>query len=231
MVSTALGGAFALRLRDRLPLLMGFAAGVVIGLVCFDLLPEIISQIGSSRFDPRAVMAAMACGFFLFHVLEKLIIIHHHDECQHHGPNHPHIGVMSALTLSCHSFMDGVGIGFGFQVNWKIGLAVSLAVAAHDFVDGMNTVILMLRNRNTVRQALPYLALDAVAPVLGLACTFFFRPPAFGVVLYLGFFAGFLLYIGASHILPEAHSEESSVQVVGLTLLGALFAFGVSFLV
>ena len=37
----------------------------------------------------------------------------------------------------------------------------------------------------------------------------------------LGFFAGFLLYIGASDILPEAHSKYSSWKTVLLTVLGA----------
>jgi zinc transporter ZupT len=41
----------------------------------------------------------------------------------------------------------------------------------------------------------------------------------------LGFFAGFLLYIGASDILPEAHSKNSSSKLIGLTILGALLVF------
>ncbi len=47
-------------------------------------------------------------------------------------------------------------------------------------------------------------------------------------MLYLGFFAGFLLYIGASDILPEAHSENRSAitgALIGLTCLGAAFIF------
>lgn len=227
-VSTTAGGLFALRLRDRMELLMGFAAGVVIGVVSFDLLPEIISQIGGAGVRPRAVMAAMALGFFLFHVLEKSILIHHHEECLRHRHKHPRVGILSALALTGHSFMDGIGIGFAFQVSWKVGLIVGLAVVTHDFVDGMNTVILMLGNRNSARQAAPYLALDALAPILGLAASFLFKPSAHAVVLYLGFFAGFLLYIGASHILPEAHREESTVGTLAVTLLGASLALGFS---
>lgn len=234
LISTGSGGLLALRLRGRLPLLMGFAAGMVVGVVCFELLPEIISQIASQGHNPRAVMGALAAGFLVFHVLEKLIIIHHHDQCEHQEQwdhKHPQIGVLSASALIGHSFMDGIGIGLGFQVNWKIGLAVGLAVTAHDFVDGMNTVILMIGNRNTTRQTLPYLALDALAPAAGLACTFLFTPSPAAMVLYLGFFAGFLLYMGASHILPEAHSEKSSIAVIALTLCGALCAFAVSALI
>ena len=46
--------------------------------------------------------------------------------------------------------------------------------------------------------------------------------------MYLGFFAGFLLYIGASDLLPEAHSKHSSIKVIALTLLGVIFIFVVT---
>jgi ZIP family zinc transporter len=56
----------------------------------------------------------------------------------------------------------------------------------------------------------------------------FIQVPPSGLILYLGFFAGFLLYIGASDILPEAHSQNRSsitLSLIGLTCLGALFIF------
>lgn len=43
--------------------------------------------------------------------------------------------------------------------------------------------------------------------------------------MYLGVFAGFILYIGASDILPEAHSKESSYRMVALTAAGTAFAY------
>jgi zinc transporter ZupT len=49
-----------------------------------------------------------------------------------------------------------------------------------------------------------------------------------GLTLYLAFFAGFLLYIGASEILPEAHSKHSSYTTIGLTILGVAFMFFVT---
>lgn len=227
-LSTTAGGLLALRLRARLPLLMGFSAGVVIGVVCFDLLPEIMAQTAEGGFEARAVTGALAGGFLLFHVLEKLIVIHHHDDCEHHDHKHPSVGVLSALALSGHSFLDGVGIGLGFQASWQVGVIIGLAVLAHNFVDGMNTVILMTVNRNTPRRALLYLALDALAPALGLLAARFLSPSPFQLTLYLAFLAGFLLYMGASHILPEAHSEKSSVSVIALTLAGAASALVIS---
>jgi ZIP family zinc transporter len=84
---------------------------------------------------------------------------------------------------------------------------------------------MMLINNNRTRNAVFFLIADAVAPVLGAASTLLFTVSDSLLVLYLGFFAGFLLYIGASEILPEAHSKHSSYKTIGYTMLGAVFIF------
>lgn len=204
---------------------MGFTAGVLIGVVSFDIFPEIINLIKDSNFNPIGAMIALVVGFMLFHIVEKLIVIHHAHEEDYADHKHPHVGVLSALALTGHSFMDGVGIGLGFQVSPSVGLIVAIAVIAHDFTDGMNTVILMLTNKNTEKKAKMFLLFDALAPVIGVASTLFFHLPESFLVLYLGFFAGFLLYIGASDILPEAHRNQSSWKIIGLTIAGTVFIF------
>jgi len=207
---------------------MAFTAGVILGVVSFDIFPEIIEQIKINNFSSTEVMLALVFGFLLFHILEKVILIHHAHESDYGEHKHPHVGIISALALIGHSLMDGVGIGLGFQVNATIGLSVAIAVISHDFTDGMNTVTLMLNHKNSPKKAKIFLLLDSAAPVLGAASTLLFRVSPRFLVLYLGFFAGFLLYIGASDILPEAHSKQSSFKLIGLTVLGVIFIFVVT---
>ncbi len=223
--STYFGGLFAVKFRDKLHSIMGFAAGVLLGVVSFDIFPEIISQVGDHHYNPVEPMIALVIGFLLFHIIEKSILLHHERETEYAEHTHPHVGVASALALAGHSFMDGVGIGLGFQVNAAVGLLVAIAVISHDFTDGMNTVTLMLTHKNSTTKSKLFLLVDAVTPILGAASTLLFRVPNHFLVLYLGFFAGFLLYIGASDILPEAHSKHSSFKLIGLTLLGVALVF------
>jgi zinc transporter ZupT len=223
--STLLGGLFALRHRDRLHLILGFTAGVLVGLVAFDLLPEIFSRVTELGTSSAGPMLALVIGFLAFHIAEKLALIHHEQEESYAAHKHPQVGVLSALALSGHSFLDGVGIGLGFKVSASVGVIVAIAVIAHDFSDGLNTVTLMLLNHNTSRRALALLLVDAVAPVLGALSTLLFTIPDSALPLYLGFFAGFLLYIGASEILPEAHSQKSTLATIAFTVLGTAFAF------
>ena len=115
--STTLGGLFALRYRDHLNLIMGFTAGVLVGLVAFDLLPEIFSTSDAIHLDNVFPMLTLISGFLMFHIVEKAILIHQSHESDYAVHQHPLVGVFSALALSGHSFLDGVGIGLGFKVS------------------------------------------------------------------------------------------------------------------
>ena len=223
--STFFGGLFAVRFKNKLHLIMGLTAGVLLGVVAFDIFPEIISQVNQRGFRPIEPMIALVVGFLLFHILEKTIVIHHAQEGSYAQHHHPQVGILSALALTGHSFMDGIGIGLGFQVSSSVGLLVSLAVIAHDFTDGMNTITLMLSHHNTEQKSRRFLLFDAAAPILGALSTLLFTVSSHFLIWYLGFFAGFLLYIGISDILPEAHSERSSFRLIGLTVLGTAIIF------
>jgi len=224
-VSTFIGGLLAIKLKNKLPAIMAFTAGVLLAVFSFDILPEIIEQVKIYDFNTLGVTVALVVGFLLFHILEKTILIHHTHEKDYADHKHPHVGVLSAIALIGHSFMDGLGIGLGFQINAATGLLVALAVISHDFTDGMNTVTLMLNHRNSDRKSKIFLLVDALAPTLGALSTLFFSVSPHFLVLYLGFFGGFLLYNGATDILTQQHSRARSFQLIGLTVLGTAFIF------
>jgi ZIP family zinc transporter len=229
VLSTALGGFVALRARDRLLLVLGFAAGVMLGLVAFDLLPELFELSDDTVGGVPAVMVAFAIGFLLLHFVERSVAMHgaHEGEYETHHHHDPTVGLASAGALAVHSFLDGVGIGLAFQVDETVGVAVAIAVIAHDFADGLNTVTVMRTHGNDQRRTLTMLAIDAVAPVLGAVSTLFFSVSDSVLALYLGAFAGFLLYLATADILPEAHARHPS----RLTLLSTLGGVGVMWLV
>lgn len=224
-IATTLGGFFAIKFKSKMHYIMAFASGVLLGIVAFDIFPEIIEQVQTYNFNSIEIMTAMVFGFLLFHILEKSILIQHcHEEnCIAHKL--PQIGVASVLALASHSFMDGVSIGLGFQISSTVGVLIAIAVISHGFTDGMNTAALMLLNKNTAQKTKMFLILVAIMPTLGAFSTLFFTVSPYFLVLYLGFFAGFLLYIGASDILPEAHAKNSSYKLIGLTILGTLLIF------
>ena len=211
-IATLLGGLFALSLRGRLGLVLGFSAGAVIGVSFFDLLPESLSLSGP------AVLPVAAAGFFFYLLFDRLVA--HHDA--------PARGFLGAASLSTHSLLDGFGIGIAFQASHGAGLVVSAAVLAHDFADGLNTVNVVTKNGGARAQALRWLLVDALAPLVGAGLSLFFHLDANLLGLLLAGFAGFFLYIGAVDLLPESQRSAGRLWASCSTLLGALFLYGVA---
>jgi len=226
-VATFIGGQFALRFRDKLHLILGFSAGAVAGVALFDLLPEAI-DLGTASHSAETVALCIALGLFGYLILDRLILLHTHEEDEE--VNAPR-GFFGALTLSAHSFLDGVAIGVGFQAATAIGLVVTVAVLTHDFSDGINTVNLVLRNGGSWKTAFRWLLVDAAAPVLGAASTLLFRIPESTIGLVLAVFVGTFLYLSASDLIPESHHRHPRALTTVMTLLGALVLYTVVHLV
>ena len=220
--STLLGGLFALHMRDRLHLILGFSGGAVLGVVLFDLIPEAISLAGV-RFGVPATTAVVGAGFLAYMVLDRAIVMHGHQSPQ--TEQHPRRGVLGAGSLCVHSFLDGFSIGLAFKVSASVGAFVAAAVLVHDFSDGVNTVSLILKNRGGDRSAFRWLVVDAVAPIIGAASTMVFTLQEAMLGLGLAAMAGFFLYIGASDLLPESYHDHPTLWTTAMTILGALTMF------
>jgi ZIP family zinc transporter len=209
--STLFGGLLALRLRDKLHLILGFSAGAVIGVAFFDLLPEAI-VFGEKFHSPAVILSFTALGFLSYLVLDRIQLFH--GDAAPRGP-------FAAGVLCIHSLLDGVAIGIAFQTSHQVGIVVAIAVLTHDFSDGINTMSIMLKNQGRRSQALTWLIADALAPVLGIASTYFYTLPGDGFGTALALFAGFFLYIGASDLIPESYHAHPKFLTTLMTLAGA----------
>ncbi len=218
--STFLGGLFALRLKDRLHLVLGFSAGAIIAVAFFDLLPEAF-ELAGKILEPRALLTFTVFGFVAYMTLDRLILLnkhhHHNDGGSEQSVQRASIG---AGSLSFHSFLDGMGIGLAFQVSNTVGAIVAVAVLTHDFSDGINTVSMVLKNGGERKKALHWLLVDALAPVIGVLSTLFFTLSSEALGILLALFSGFFLYIGASDLIPESHHSHPTMWTTIMTVFG-----------
>jgi ZIP family zinc transporter len=220
MCSTLAGGYVAIKAQRRIHLLMGLGAGVLLGAVFFDLLPESLSVAREQGWNIRIILGIVVAGFLLFYVTERLLVLHAcpEDDCTNQA--HQHIGRLSAVGLIVHSTLDGAAIGAASLVSWQTGLLVAIAVIAHDSSDGLNTILLVTHGERARRIDILFLALDAVAPVVGGLLTLIVLPPAGALAVFLGFASGFFLYTATSDLLPEAHRRSPSIAVALATIVG-----------
>lgn len=219
--ATIIGGLFAFRFRDRLHLILGFSSGAVIAVAFFDLMPESLEL--ASAYEPSFVLSVMGLGFVTYLILDRLILLHGHDDDHAHGTR----GAFGALSLSFHSFLDGIGIGVAFQISSSLGFIVAVAVLAHKFSDGINTVGMIVRSAGSRARAFLWLCINAIAPAFGVAASFLFFIPEQTFGLLLALFSGFFFYIGASDLLPESHHNHPVIWTTVATLLGIASMYAV----
>ncbi len=221
VLATLAGGLLALRLSHSLSVALALSGGVVVAVAIFELLPEAMENLD----DPRAVGGLLGAGFLVFFLAERVLVLHHRDDPDQ-ARAHSRVGILGALGLSAHSFVDGLGIGLAFGVDEATGFLVFIAVITHDFADGLNLVNFVLSQSADRRQARRWLAIDAIAPLLGATLGTLLSVSAATLGGLLAVYAGFFIYMGATDLLPEAH-EHAAWNRVALTLAG----FGVIFLV
>jgi zinc transporter, ZIP family len=224
VISTMLGGLFALRLQGQIGTLIAASGGVVVGVALFDVLPEAFDNLGNAQH----VAWLVGVGFLVFFVAARALVLHHRDDDEHvHA--HARVGAMGAAALSVHSFLDGLGIGFAFHVSNATGFIVFLAVVSHDFADGLNTVSFVLRQSGDRRAALRWLAVDAITPLLGAIVGSSVSIGGHGLGVMLALYAGFFLSMGSTDLLPEAHAHPSWRRIA-LTVLGVAASGAIVFL-
>jgi len=224
--STLLGGIFATQRRKNIGLLGAFAAGILITTSLLDILPQTFTLAQSTDVLLEDVMAITVVGFLFLYIISRLIGGHAYNKNgEFVEVRHPLGGVFATSELSVHSFIDGMAIGFGLQVDIHVGIIIALAVICHDFTDGLSTVTLMLNSGNSLKNSLRMLLLDAIAPILGVVVTLFFQLPSYYLALILPFFAGGFLYLGASDLLPHAHEENPPALTVISCTAGFVLIF------
>ena len=217
--ATLAGGVLALRFSSRLLLVLGFTAGVVLGVALFDLVPEAL-ELAGSRWSPRAIAGWMVLGLGAYMLIDRAF-------GRMKRPAARWRAQLGPATLTLHSLFDGLGIGLAFQIDARAGWVVAIAVLTHDVADGVNTVSLCLAAQ-AEGAARRWLLLNGAAPLLGvlLGLTITVSPAMLAPLLAM--FAGVFLYIGACELLPRSHSLDPRPRTTLASLSGMALMFAVT---
>ncbi len=228
VLATLAGGLLALRTKKNIHLVLGLSAGLLLGLVAFDLLPEVFEITELEIGHVPAVMVAFLGGFLALHVLERSIGAHEpHGQAGSTDHSHKHNigGVIAASGMVVHIFLDGLAVALAFQIDNAFGWLVALAVMTHAFTDGLNTVAMLRGSGNWISRAKLLLGADALARISGATVGTLVTINNDLLGIYLAVFAGFLTYLATSHILPEAHSNKPAKSTFVSTFAGVLIMF------
>lgn len=217
--SDLLSGWLALRERaNRIQprYVIAFAAGVLLAVTFFDILPEA---------DLKSDAVFLTLGFVTFYVFEKVMMIHAcgETECETHR-----IGPIAVLGMALDNVVDGLGIAVGYRIDPLLGLAITLAVVFHEIPQGMTSALIMRDAHWSRPGTLLALGLAGLLYPVGALLAGFI--PAEFQQKMLAFIAGDFIYIGAGDLLPEAH-RRFNWKVILSVIVGMAFMLTLKLLV
>jgi zinc and cadmium transporter len=235
VASTLAGGLVALRLQRFRPLLVAAGAGLLLGAAFLDLLPESLTLGLASGLTASGVLGVTLLSFLLFTALD--LALEGGFERWRSSPAGTQASPLTAgrvggAMLIFHSFRDGMAIGAAFAASHAAGYAVALGIAAHDFGDGMNTVILTTRGGRAGKVDYLFLGMDAIAPLLGGLLTVWWFISSTHTVVLLAVAAGFFLQIATSEFLPQIRQKAETPQwvLLGVVASGAAIIYAANVL-
>lgn len=201
---------------------VAFSAGALIGGAFLHLLPEAIDISGDI-----GTFLLLIVGIVAFFVLERFLKWHHcHEEgCPNDKNTYTH---MSLIGDAFHNLIDGIVIASSFVISVELGIATTLAVAAHELPQELGDFGLLIHGGFSRNKALFWNFVSSLAAVIGavIGC---FMAQYFDNLAYflLPFTAGGFLYIAMSDLIPEIHKETKASKSI---LNFVLFTIGILFM-
>lgn len=207
--------------HGELKLLISASAGIILGVLFFDLLPEV------SQTTPHFYTAALT-GFVLLLVLEKFLFIHPHETEELAGRRS---GLAAYLGISFHSLLDGVALGSSTMLP-SLASPVAFAILAHKIPDTFSLSSILTYFGYSRRRTLVMLFFFSLLTPLGGMLSLWFlhgvRPETLG--LLVGLASGTFLFIATSDLLPHAHEHHEgrfrnlAAVLAGMLIIGLMHA-------
>lgn len=193
-------------------LLVGFSAGALMGDAFLHLIPEGMEDSG------ELFSIFILIGFCLFFILERVIHWHHCHEEGGHCETH-NFTYLSFLGDALHNFIDGLVIVASFSVDFKLGIATTVAVILHEIPQEIGDFSILVYGGFSKKKALIFNFLSALLAILGSVVGFFLIKNTENILTpLLAITAGGFVYIAASDLIPELH-KESKNKIVAASFL------------
>lgn len=237
---TALGGLLSVlgaalvarRLsQSQVPILISFAVGALLGAVFLEILPHALER----QVSVHALFATVLGGILFFFILEKFVLWRHYHESEwehehgaHPHPHHDHAQPRSALMITIgdtfHNFVDGVLVAASFMADTQVGIAVGLAIIAHEIPQELGDFLILLNAGMSRSKALLLNLASSAAMVIGGIAGYFALDAMQGAIgPLLGFVSASMLYVAVADLIPGLHRRfdlRATLQQIGLIGLG-----------
>lgn len=238
VAGTGLGGVIGALLQKEsnktVSLLLSFAGGIMLGVVCFDLIVEAVDT-GAGIL---VVIGAVALGVIIIYLLNYLIDRKTNPEVPHIDETHPKTaddlnelihsdhyavhqdrkdnkfalfvaGLVMASAIALHNVPEGMTIGASYASSGgamgSAAIVLAVLIGLHNIPEGMAVSVPLISGGMNRGKAVLITALSGIPTMVGALLGFWLGEiGALGLALSLGFASGAMLYVVFGEILPQA---------------------------
>ena len=227
MGGTGLGGLVGALFKSEsnrtVSLLLAFAGGIMLSIVCFDLLAESVEA--AALISEHAVLIVMAA------------VADHLAEHRRHRDSRSSLvvaGIVMACAIALHNVPEGMTIGASFVVSDNLflgaGMIMAVLIGLHNIPEGMAVSVPLINGGMGRVRAVLVTAACGLPTVLGAWLGYWLGDIGpIGLTLSLGFASGAMLYVVFGEIIPQSvlmyRSKAPAFFVIVGMLLGMLLIF------
>ena len=211
---TTIGGLIGIKLKNTsnkfLGFILSFASGLMIAIVCFELIPEAM-QIASLSTVLLGIIVGIIimifCDVLVDKKFGKMMQTKNKSNIKaNQAHNLLKTGVIVSIGLAIHNFPEGLAIGSGFEASIKLGLSLAIAICFHDIPEGISMAVPMKSGGMSPTKVIFYVVLSGLTTGLGA----FFGAIVGGISqniisICLSFAAGAMIYIVSGELIPESN--------------------------
>ena len=256
VAGTGLGGLVGAMLQKNsnrvVSLLLSFAGGVMLSVVCFDLVVEAVETNVGVAF----VAGAIALGVIITYLLNYLIDQKTNPEVPHINASHPKTaddlnelihsdhweqhyakhdsklslfvaGIVMACAIALHNVPEGMTIGASYASNdgvmGRAALVLAVLIGLHNIPEGMAVSVPLISGGMPKWKAVLITASTGIPTILGALLGYAIGEIGpLGLTVSLGFASGAMLYVVFGEILPQSILMYHSKQPAFSTIIGIL---------
>ena len=263
VLGTGLGGLIGAMLQKdskrMVSLLLSFAGGVMLSVVCFDLVTESVETNLSIWIVVGAIALGVAVTFLLNHLIDRKV----NPEVPHIDENHPktaddldelihsdHLeqhyakdnklglfvaGIVMACAIALHNVPEGMTIGASYASNDGVlgsaALALAILIGMHNIPEGMAVSVPLISGGMKKWKAVLITAASGIPTILGALLGYVLGEIGpLGLTMSLGFASGAMLYVVFGEILPQSFLMYHSKLPAFSAIIGILVGILIVFL-
>ena len=206
---TTLGGIIGVFMKGTskkfLSFILSLASGLMIAIVCFDLIPEALSI---SKIP--TVILGIVFGVILMIICDILVAKKFNKNETSKMNSLLKTGIVVSIGLALHNFPEGLAIGSGFGASIKLGYSLAIAILLHDIPEGISMAVPMKNGGMKIYKVIIYVILSGITTGIGAFFGVLVGSISEQIIaICLSFAAGAMLYIVSGELIPESNKLYS----------------------